>query len=237
MVERPSKIRSLLALLAVASFSLSTLACGGSSKVTHATSQTAAAANATSSVATTTATSATQTPGSFKGDEDDDDTAGNYTGNGKKDNDADFDNDQSENTGYHDSDDNLARTYGHAANATDRRAITVLVKRYYAAAAAGDGAKACPLIYSLQAEAIPEDYGQSPGPTYARGKTCAVVMSKIFKHSHGQVTGTVEVTDARVSGSEAHALFGSSTIPASSILLRREHGAWKIDALLGQPLP
>jgi hypothetical protein len=233
-------MRSLPALVAIALLGLLVSACGGSGKGEGSASQTSSTATATAAKgapAPGASTASSAATGSFMGDEDDDDTASNNTGNSKYDNDADFDNDTIKSKGYYDGDDGGIRSYGHAASAADKRAIAALVKRYYAAAAASDGAKACPLMYSTLQEAIPEDYGQPPGPAYARGKTCAVVMSKLFAHVHSRLAGAFEMTGVRVDGREARALLGSRTTPARFILATRERGAWKIDELLGQPLP
>jgi hypothetical protein len=229
-------MRSLLASLAIALLGLGASACGGTGKGAGSTSQ-APSKTPTTATTPTKGGSTTPAPGSFMGDEDDDDTASNYTGNNKYDNDADFDNDTIKDRSYYDSDDGVIRSFGHAASEAEKREVTALVKRYYAAAAASDGAKACPLIYSTLEEAIPEDYGQPPGPAYSRGKTCAVVMSKTFEHSHSQLTGVFEVTGVRVEGREARALLGSKTVPASFVTARRERRAWKINELLGEPLP
>lgn len=222
-------MKPLLALLVTGLFGVGVTACGGASKSTvsssRVTSSDVAAGVPTTSVHAT-------TPTSLRGDEDDDDTAGNDTpGNSNK------DDDQKKEKNYRDSDDGSVVAYGHAAGAVDRRAITVLVQRYYAAAAAGNGATACALIYSIFAESIPEDYGQGPGPPYSRGKTCAVVMSKMFEHFHSQMSGAVVVTGVRVNGHQARALLGSSTEPAGFISAKRERGVWKIDQLVGEPLP
>jgi hypothetical protein len=240
MAGRRSGMRLLLASLAIALLGLGLSACGGSGKGAGSSSQTSSKAATTAAKGGAPAPGASTTPSTaagFMGDEDDDDTASNYTGNNRYDNDADFDNDTIKNKGYYDGDDGAIRSYGHAASAADRRTIAALVKRYYAAAAASDGAKACPLIYSTQEEAIPEDYGRPPGPAYARGKTCAVVMSKMFAHAHNKLAGGFEVTGVRVEGREARALLGSRTVPARFVVVTRERGAWKIDELIGQPLP
>lgn len=232
------KMRLLPALVAIALLGPVVSACGGSGKGQGSDSQTSSetAANVAKGGAPAPDASTAAT-GSFMGDEDDDDTASNNTGNSKYDNDADFDNDTIKNKGYYDGDDGAIRRFGHAANATDSRVIAALVKRYYAAAVASDGPKACPLMYSRLEEAIPEDYGQPPGPSYARGKTCAVVMSKIFAHAHNQLTGGFTVTGVRIKGREARALLGSRTLPAGFVVVTRERGAWKINELIGQPLP
>lgn len=186
--------------------------------------------------------SAAPAVGHFRGDEDDDENESKTLGtNLHGDDDNDTDNDLLDNAkyGYYDRDDASTRTYGHAAGTADRRAITALVGRYYAAAAAGDGATACSLIYSTFARAIPEDYGHnSAGPAYLRAaKTCPAIMSLLFKHFHGQLAGAFRVTGVRVGDARAFALTGSATGPASLVEVRREQGAWKIDTLLGNPLP
>src|SRR5690242_11761264 len=71
--------------------------------------------------------------------------------------------------------------WGRAATGADQQAITTLIKRYYAAAAAEDGAQACSLLVPFVAEAVPENYGHQPG---LHGRSCAVVMSKFFRQRH-----------------------------------------------------
>jgi hypothetical protein len=233
---RNTKMRSLFALLAVGLLSVGVAACGDASKSTVSTSR---VTSSDTTVAGATPTGATATTrASFRGDEDDDDSPRTATpGDSSKDNDSDFDNDYEQEKGYRDRDDGSVVAYGHKANSTDKRAITALAKRYYRAAAAEDGATACTLIYSTFAESIPEDYGQGPGPPYARGKTCAVVMSKVFEHFHNQLSGSFFVTGVRVNGHQGRVLLGSSTQPASFIRVKREHDVWKIYQLIGEPLP
>jgi hypothetical protein len=142
-------------------------------------------------------------------------------------------------TSYYDGDDASMLSYGHAANAADERAIAALVKRYFAAAAVEDGAKACALTYALRAETLPERYGQSPGPLYLRGATtCPALLSRAFTHFHSLLAqAAVELGGVRVEGHRAVALLGFGTKPASYIAVRREGGAWKIDGLLVTRLP
>jgi hypothetical protein len=140
--------------------------------------------------------------------------------------------------GYYDSDDNGVRYQGHEASAADRQAITVLIKRYYAAAASDDGAGACALTYYIDIETIPEQYGQPPGPLWLRGaKTCPAVLSLVFKHFHSRLTAAIEVTGVRVSGDRADVLVGFRTLPAGVVKARREGHTWKIDGLLAVALP
>ncbi|MGC2373174.1 MAG: hypothetical protein WA484_04790 [Solirubrobacteraceae bacterium] len=177
------------------------------------------------------------------GDAEDDESESKTTGAkpaGDSDNDNDNDNDVADNAGkgYYDKDDGVISGFGHAADARDEHAVTVVVKRYYEAAAAGDGATACSLTYPIFAKAIPEDYGQEPGPSYLRGaKTCAAVMSLFFEHEHQRLTAALEVTGVRMGDGEALVLLGSKTESASFVALKRSHGAWRVDELLGFPLP
>ncbi|HEY5194644.1 MAG TPA: hypothetical protein VIJ39_12330 [Solirubrobacteraceae bacterium] len=177
----------------------------------------------------------------LKGDGDDDDTPTEVNGNPgiKLDSDQDKDNDYADNAakGYYDSDDSAVLASGHPPGLAEGHAITAVVEHYFAAAAASNGARACSLITSTFVHVIPEDYGQAPGPAYARGNTCPVVTAKVFAHIHSQLADPVKVVAVRVNGGRAQALLGSKAIPASMIALQREHGAWKIDSLLGLPLP
>jgi hypothetical protein len=138
----------------------------------------------------------------------------------------------------HDSDDATVTGYGHAASARDAREITALVQRYYAAAAAEDGARACGLTYYILAESIPEDYGRPPGPRYLSGAgTCQAVLSIVFKRFHVQLAEPPRVRAVRVNGTLAYALLDWTTLPAGYIEARREGGTWKIDRVLAAPLP
>ncbi|MFZ1154787.1 MAG: hypothetical protein WAN93_07780, partial [Solirubrobacteraceae bacterium] len=198
-----------ISVLAMIVLSVSVIACGSEGKEAHSTSQ--VAATATDGTTATTAAPAT-IPGkpSVKNDRD------------------------------HDSDNNDDDYgYGHAADAADRQAVTKLVTRYYAAAAAGDGATGCSLIYSLLAEEIPEVYGGPTGPPGIRGNTCAVVMSKMFKQDHRRLTldhATLKVTAVRILDRRALATLSFKTMPQRDIAIRRERNVWKIGELLDTEL-
>lgn len=211
-------IKPLLVLSAVALLSLSATACGGAEKSTSVASRASSLG--------------------FKGDEDDDEESAESNSNNSGDKDADFDNDaKDKRRGYHDSDDNVVLTYGHAASSAEQKALTDVVTRYYAAAAAGNGASACSMITSTFVQAIPEDYGQSPGPVYLRGKTCAAVMTLLFKHEHKRLAAAPEITQVRVGDKQAYVFLGSQAVPASFVTMEREGGVWKVAGLLAQALP
>jgi hypothetical protein len=212
--------RRLLALLAIVALGLNASACGGTSG-SHAK----------------TSASAQQIFRHLEGDVDDDET-GEERANDAGDRDSDFDNDRNENSAYYDSDDSAVRMYGYAPSPQEKQALASLVERYYAAAAAaGDGAKACSLITPSFTRAIPEDYGQGNGPAYLHGNSCAVVMSLLFKHDHEELSAPITVTGVRTSGGEALVLVGSMAMPASYVILERTHGSWGIMGVLGHALP
>jgi len=215
-------MKSLLALSAVALLSLGVAGCGGSSKGTDSTPQAYPDA-ASGSAAGTTASNTTPTASSAM-----------TTGQRAKDS-NDLDDDPNSD------DDNPIVDYGHAASAPENEAITAVVKRYYAAAAAGDGAKACSMLVSTVAEAVPEEYGEASGPAYLRGKTCAVVMSKLFKRHHRQLAdniATFEVTKVRAEEGKGLVVLRFATTPEPrKIAVRREGSVWKIKELLDSGMP
>jgi len=218
-------MKPLIALLVATMLGVGLCACGGSSKGSGSTLSTA-----------TEASSIPPALRGLRGDEDDDES-GENVGN-TSDGDADFDNDsKSKNSGYYDSDDGGIRAYGHAASATQSQQLTAVVKRYYAAAAAGDGPAACSLIDPSFVKAIPEDYGSGAGPAYLRGKTCPAVMSLLFRHDHRALVGETIIVGVRVKGNQAYVLVGSKNRPASYVTLQRERNAWRVDGLLGTPFP
>jgi hypothetical protein len=132
--------------------------------------------------------------------------------------------------------------YAHAASAADRRAITALVERYYAVAAAGDGAKACSMLYITLAEAVVEDYGhRSAGPSYlSQGTTCPAVMALLFKHLHSQLVAELpllKVRRVRLDKRHGFAILSFGRLPERKISIREQRHTWKIDAPLDDELP
>jgi hypothetical protein len=174
----------------------------------------------------------------FRGDGDAD-NPGDIDGNGDIDpEDSDSDYPVPESYRFPDTDDRATFRYGHSPNVAERAAISGVLKRYYAAATAGEGAVACSLMVPSFARSIPEDYGQGAGPSYLRGgKTCAAVMSMLFGHSHEELAETVYIAEVRVEHATAQAVLTSRKMRASSISLTHSAGSWKVQALLAQPLP
>jgi hypothetical protein len=143
--------------------------------------------------------------------------------------------------GRYDSDDMAITDFGQAASPAETRTIAEVVKSYYRAAAADNGAEACALTYSTVAKSIPEDYGRATtGPPALRGKTCAVVMSKLFGLYHGRMVDISvhrRVIEVRIADREALALMGSASAVKNNLAVRRENGLWKIAAVNDSSMP
>jgi hypothetical protein len=126
--------------------------------------------------------------------------------------------------------------WGKAANAADMRAVTTLVRAYYAVAAAGDGARACGLLYPLFAEDIPELYGEGAGPPELRGTTCATVVSKFLRLHREELRAhlrSLSIAGLRVRRRRGLVLlrFRGDTM-LHELVVHREHRNWKVDALI-----
>lgn len=205
-------MKPLLALLTSVLLSAGAYACGGAATGTHTASHVSTSAPAKDPTSTTSSES----------------PLANTTADGDRDNDVGAPDDDTRNTS--------ALDFGHAADASEQRMITALVKRYYAAALAQNGAKGCSMIYSTLAETIPEDYSQTPGVPYMRGaKTCAAAMTLFFKHYHPLLVLEVPKLDVRRVRLEEHhglALLSFGALPERSISVKREGRTWKVSALL-----
>jgi hypothetical protein len=142
-------------------------------------------------------------------------------------------NNDRDNDGDHNDDDGKVLYYGHAASPSDRRASVALVTRYFAVAAAENGAAACSMLVPFIAEAVAEQDGKSPP---LLGKTCAVVMSKLFRLHHRLLAlkhATLRVIEVRVEGHKALAVLDFPTIPEVRQFVERRVGrTWKLQELL-----
>ncbi|MGN6372804.1 MAG: hypothetical protein ACTHM1_07415 [Solirubrobacteraceae bacterium] len=151
---------------------------------------------------------------------------------------GDQDGDSPNNTAL-DKDDSFITTFGHAASPSERRKITDLVTRYYAAIASGDGATACSLLFFVFVESAAETYGQtSTDATAGRGKSCASVMSKVFGESRAQLTAenrALKVMAVRIQHRRAWVLLRFSPDSVRRLILYREGSSWKVgEALDGE---
>ncbi len=155
-------------------------------------------------------------------------------GYSKNDGDEDFDDTRQ----YHGSPANddlaLLASYGPRASPAVARAVTSLVKRYYAASAAGNGAAACALLTANLAGGLATGQGQTG---QGENHTCAATISLLLAQQHQQLlsenVATMTVTAVHVKGNLGLAVLAFKTTPESEIVLEREGHTWKIDALFG----
>jgi hypothetical protein len=176
------------------------------------------------------------------GDYDNDDYGpGDDADNDDSDTHKDRDNDSDNSSeSYYDSDDNSVFGFGQPATTAEKRAVTALVKRYYAAAAAADGTTACELLSVPLARSVAEDLGRAPGPPYLRGDRCSIVMSKVFTLNHRQLSAyavKLRVRAVRVKHAGGLAILDFTTLPGRVLSLQREHRTWKVGALVDSELP
>jgi hypothetical protein len=240
--------RWLVALLTGALLSVGSLACGRASP--HAT-QNSRTTSGTTAAADRRATTGAADAGSLGrhlfGDYDNDDGAyvvresdgdPDDAGNNAPGKDGDSDGGGS---GQYDGDDESVRDFGREAPPADRRAIVALVKSYYTAAVAGDGAKACSLFFSPLARTYPKDLAEGSTRPYLRGlTTCATVASKLFEQYHTQLSNdiaTLKVADVRLAGKLGLAVLSFKGLPWRQVEVMREHRVWKMFSLLDSELP
>ena len=192
-------MRTLAALFAIVLLSLSVAACGDSAGGTG---------HASSSNTKTGDTSANPMP-----------QGGARPSSRKRDLDGDTDNND---------DDSKIVGYGHAANASDRQALTALIKHYYKAAVTESGATGCSMLYPFIAEAVVENYGRAPA---LRGTTCAMVIAKLFAYRHRVLVdeaATLKVFAVRVEGDKALVVLSFARRPIRQIAARRDGNIWKL---------
>lgn len=167
-------------------------------------------------------------------DADDDDSVGRLD----RDGDAD-----SQGSGAYDSDDSELLAFGPRANMAETRAVAVLVRRYLAAAAAGDGARACSMVFPGIAKTVASVLGGAGEPPYSHGTSCAEVVSNIFHFYRAQLNSenrVLGVRDVLVRGDQGIAVLASkkrSSLPLRIFHLRRDGSAWTINGVLDQEQP
>lgn len=140
------------------------------------------------------------------------------------------------------------RTAGREGSPVERSLIAALVRRYYATALAGDGARACSMLAAQLARSVPLEYGRYGAP-YLHGKTCPQVLSKLFVHEHRLVAAVAhseKLIDVRLEEDHGYAALqvdapclpescrlNLRTLKIANVLIKREgNGSWKIDSLL-----
>jgi hypothetical protein len=134
----------------------------------------------------------------------------------------------------HNDDDGQVLYYGHAPSAAEKQPIMALVTSYYVAQASENGAKACTLLMPFVAESVVEDISHGPG---LQGKTCAVVMSKLFKQHHTLLIGenaSLKFYSIRIGNGRALTVLSFANLPeVRQITERRDSsGTWRVLDLL-----
>jgi hypothetical protein len=209
------RLRSLVVLGALVLATLALAGCGSASKSSSSSRQGSSQGQGGGSVATSPAVSPSA-----------------------NEQDADGDNDTLA-AGRYDIDHDAQPSYGSAADARDRQLITVLIERFYARAAAGDGRGACALLYGLVAETVVEEHNHGKGPRSLRGDTCAQVAGKLFAQNHRERVedlAALRVTLVQVRGNHGWAVLDLGSKGEDLALLRREDGGWHMDELKDEVL-
>lgn len=139
-------------------------------------------------------------------------------------------------------DDKEIEIYGKPATPAEWQATEAFARGYFAAAAAEDGARACPMLAPWLGPTLGGSYEKPSDPSYLHGKTCAEVMTKLFTHRHGLVVKEargVEVTDVRVTQQTAFVLLAFKGVRERRYMGLQRMGAnkWTLEALTDSPYP
>jgi len=207
-------LRTLLACAAIALSTIGVCACGSARKTAISARAARSGASRAGTVTARTRSNTVQSAGLPKRDGDSD-----VDGFAKNPYDGDHD---------------AIPIFGRPAGAADRQAVTALVGRYYAFAAAGDGGRACSMLYAVMAERFVEEHRRGKGPASLQGDTCAQILSKLFKQRHRELRediATYRVLVVQVRGNRGIALvrFGApAKMEEFEVLVHREGGSWRI---------
>jgi hypothetical protein len=139
-------------------------------------------------------------------------------------------------------DDAEIEIYGKPASPAEWQATEAFARAYFSAAAAEDGARACPMLASWLGPSLGGSYEGGKNPSYLHGKTCPEVMTKLFIHRHRLLVKEakgLEVTDVRVTGHTAFILLAFKGIRERRFMgLEREGtNSWKLEALTDSQYP
>jgi hypothetical protein len=140
-------------------------------------------------------------------------------------------------SGRHDPDNDQSSTFGLPATVAQKRMFEVVIRSYYAVAAAGDGARACSLLYWLAAETLVNEQKQGKlGPA----RSCARLAAAQFDVRHAELredARELALAEARVRERRAVALVVFAARRERLVPLHREGSTWKMDVLLDAGAP
>lgn len=132
----------------------------------------------------------------------------------------------------------LLRQYGHRAGPGLAHDVAAVVSDYYAAALAGDAARACALLTVSLAQGVAAEATRGAGGGRA---TCAAKLAPQLAEQHRRIASeepaTMRVKAVYAKGGAALAVLGLRTGPESEIVLAREAGAWRVNALFSSYMP
>jgi hypothetical protein len=132
----------------------------------------------------------------------------------------------------------LLAAYPQLPSDSERQTIATIVKSYFAAALAGDGASACRLLAAsiasgFTAGGVPSERGS--------GSRCIASLDQLFEQEHRRLAAdepsTMTITSVRLKGDAGMVFLGFRSAPETEILVSHEDGAWKLDALVDSVLP
>jgi hypothetical protein len=136
--------------------------------------------------------------------------------------------------GDNNSDENEIRRFGHAADESDRSAISRLIERYRAMAATGQGTQACLLLNASLAAGLAQEGGEPSSSPHKLQGACGNIAVRLFGQAAGRSDIDVTIVDlrsVRVDGPNGLAIIRLATGEERDMPVIRERGAWKIGAL------
>lgn len=134
---------------------------------------------------------------------------------------------------HYDVDDKAFLSVGEPSSFAERQAAADVVQLYFAAASDGEAVNGCGLLYVPYAEALVEEH-LGPGASFDQ-QTCAGVLAGLFEIYRGVLSKdrfSWEMTGFRVEGDRGWALLRVRGLRHRHLQLHREHGKWKVAALL-----
>jgi hypothetical protein len=137
--------------------------------------------------------------------------------------------------GRYDIDSDANPTFGPYATPAERQAVAAFIKRYYAIAATGNGAKACALLDPLVAEMVAQGRNVGWGPSSLKGGTCPRVATEFFAQRRRELfedVATLRVGWVQLQAKQAIALVHFGSKRERIVRLRRRYGVWQMFSLL-----
>jgi hypothetical protein len=122
-------------------------------------------------------------------------------------------------------------SYGARAPAAVERPIAAVVRSYYAASLAGNGASVCALLNPALATAVANERGQSGAGAGACAAAIAPVLAQQHQHLLAESPATMTVIGVYAKGNLGLVVLGFKHSPESELILTRAGGGWKVDAL------